>query len=65
VASVANPLLPAKGIVQIGKEYACQRLSKIGGNLIAVLCQHSLHWQKGCLMIVGKLFASFCQIVQD
>ncbi len=42
VASVANPLLPAKGIVQIGKEYARQRLSKIGGNLIALLCQHSL-----------------------
>jgi len=62
---VANPDLPAEGIVQMGKEYACHRMPKIAGNLIAVLCQHPLPAIAPAKGFAGKLFATFCQIVQE
>ncbi len=77
VATMAKPCLPAKCIVQIGKEHACRRLpswqcQQIAGNLLPKLC-HTLpslssrqnRWQNVCWTICQLLpncAGMFCMI---
>jgi len=63
VASVANPGLPAKCVVQIGKEYAMPEVAEHCRQLGAVLCRHSLPAKAlaKALPVLLPAFAKLCR----